>query len=138
MRRIYRLRDRDRFHQIRREGRSWAEALLVMCVLPNGLAYSRFGFSVSKRIGTAVVRNRIRRRMREAIRLRYASIASGWDVVFIARASSAEATYQQLAQACERALQRARILESIAPSPQLVGHQLRDIQGAPNQEKDRL
>lgn len=137
MRRLHRLRDRDRFQQIRREGRSWTEALLVMCVLPNDLPYSRFGFSVSKRIGKAVVRNRTRRRMREAIRLRYARIACGWDVVFIARVPSAEATYQQLAQACERALQRARIWEPVVSSSQCVGHQTRRIPDTPNRDKDR-
>lgn len=117
MKRIYRLRDRSRFQQVRREGRCWTETLLVMCVLPNDLPYSRFGFSVSKRVGKAVVRNRIRRRMREVIRLRQSRIAPGFDMVFIARHPSAQATYGEIAQACEQALSRSHLLSPVLTDP---------------------
>lgn len=129
MRRVNRLRERNRFQQVRHEGRCWTEAYVVMCALPNGKAYSRFGFSVSKRIGKAVVRNRVRRRLREAIRLRRTAIAPGWDVVFVARAPSAEATYHQLAQACERVLRRAQLLEPVEPSIQHAHSQSPHAQG---------
>jgi ribonuclease P protein component len=85
---------------------------LVLCALPNGLAWSRFGFSVSKQVGKAVVRNRVRRRMREAVRLQLPAIAPGWDVVFIARRSIAQATYEQIAEACQRVLARAELTRS--------------------------
>lgn len=110
MKRMARLRERNRFAQVRQEGRCWTEALVVLCVLPNQLPYSRFGFSVSKRVGKAVVRNRVRRRMREAIRLRQAQIAPGFDVVFIARPAAAQATYAEIARACERILRRAELM----------------------------
>ncbi|MCS6843757.1 MAG: ribonuclease P protein component [Caldilineales bacterium] len=115
-----RLRDRDRFAQVRQEGRCWTDTLLVMCLLPNELPYSRFGFSVSKRVGKAVVRNRVRRRMREVVRLRLGQIASGFDVVFIARQPAAHATYAEIERACERTLRRAQLLAHPSPSQTLA------------------
>jgi ribonuclease P protein component len=81
-----------------------------MCVLPNGLTYSRFGFSISKRVGNAVERNRIKRRLREATRLRMDSIKPGWDIVFIARRPIRKADYHEMDVACARLLRRAHLL----------------------------
>lgn len=99
-------------------GRSYTNELLVLCVLPNHLPYSRFGFSVSSRIGNAVARNRIKRRLREALRLRMDSIEPGWDIVFIARNPIRSADYHQMDAACARLLRRAHLLlgaETSAP-----------------------
>jgi len=85
---------------------------LVLCALRNGLGYSRFGFSASKRVGGAVVRNRARRLMREAIRLRQAMIADGWDVVIVARRPMGEANFHQVDQAVEKLLRRAHLLKA--------------------------
>ena len=74
MKRQYRIRSNERFQEIRRGDRSVADRILVLCLLPNGLPYSRFGFSISKRIGNAVTRNRIKRRLREIMRLRMGEI----------------------------------------------------------------
>lgn len=106
----YRVRQNKRFQEIRRTGRSYTNELLVLCVLPNQLPYSRFGFSVSSRIGNAVVRNRIKRQLREAIRLRMDSIKPGWDLVFIARNPIRSADYHQMDAACARLLRRAHLL----------------------------
>lgn len=76
----------------------------MVCVLPNGLPISRFGFSVSKRVGRAVVRNLVRRRVREAVRLRLPDIATGYDVVFVARLPVAQATYCQIAASVDQLL----------------------------------
>jgi len=85
---------------------------LVLCALRNDLSYSRFGFSVSRRVGGAVVRNRAKRLMREAIRLRQAMIADGWDVVIIARQPMREANFHQVDRAIEQLLRRARLLKA--------------------------
>jgi len=106
----YRVRDNERFQVIRRQGQAHTNELLVMGVLANQLPYSRFGFSVSNRVGGAVERNRIKRRLREAIRLRMAEIQLGWDIVFIAKKSIRSANYQQMDAACARLLRRAHLL----------------------------
>jgi ribonuclease P protein component len=109
MERKYRLKLNADFQRVRQKGKSWANRLIVLCALPNDLQHSRFGFAASKRIGKAVVRNRVRRRMREAVRLRRALIAEGWDVVLIARPAIRRATYAEIAWAIEDLLRRANL-----------------------------
>ena len=109
MERKYRLRLNADFQRVRQQGNSWANKLVVLCALPNDLKHSRFGFVASRRIGTAVVRNRVRRRMREAVRLRLTSVAEGWDVVFIARSAVVPATYAEVSGAVEDVLRRASL-----------------------------
>ncbi len=113
MERKYRLRLNADFQRVRKTGRSWANQLMVLCALPNNLEHSRFGFAASKRIGKAVVRNRVRRRMREAVRLRRASVVEGWDMIFIARSAIAVTTYTEIARAAEDLLKRANLFKSL-------------------------
>lgn len=121
MKREQRLRGRDRFEEIRRHGKCWTHHLLVLCVLPNDLPGSRFGFSVSKRVGTAVVRNRVRRRLQEIVRLRLSTIAPGWDVVLIARPPIAQAEFRQIENAVERVLRQAGLRAMVAAIPSSSG-----------------
>ena len=90
------------------KGSSWASSLLVMKALPNGLALSRCGFSVSKRVGKAVTRNRVKRLLREILRL--TTIKPGWDVIFIARPVAATADYASLGKSGVGLLSRAQLL----------------------------
>ncbi|HLF04854.1 MAG TPA: ribonuclease P protein component [Dehalococcoidia bacterium] len=117
MQRRFRLTGNKRFSQIHQQGRSAAEHLLVIRVLPNGLHYSRFGFVVGRRVGGATVRNRVKRRLREAVR--HTPIKGGWDVVFIARRGAEDANYWQLKRATEKLLRRAQVADqsgSVAPA----------------------
>ncbi len=110
----YRIGENPRIQEIRRQGVSYSDRLLVLCFLPNALPYSRFGFSVSTRIGKAVLRNQIKRRLREATRLRMGTIQPGWDVVFIARQPINCVDYHQMDAACARLLRRAHLLQEEA------------------------
>jgi ribonuclease P protein component len=93
---------------VHRGGRSWAGRLLVLRCLQNGLPVSRYGFSISKRVGKAVVRNRVKRRLREVARS--LSTKPGSDIVVIARSPAAEATYRDLRDCFEGLLVKARLL----------------------------
>ena len=107
MQRRFRLTGDRRFSQIHREGRSIANNVLVMRVLPNGLDHNRFGFMVSKRLGNAVTRNRIKRRLREIVR--QTQLVPGWDAVFIARRGAENTDYWQLARATRNLFRRTRL-----------------------------
>lgn len=104
-----RLRANASFQAVRKDGRVLLHPLLVLSWLPNGLDHSRFGFSVGRRIGKAVKRNRVKRWMRESVRLRLkkAEIAAGWDVVLVARFPAREAVFSEVDQAIGLLLRRA-------------------------------
>ena len=108
MQRERRLTGLKSFNLIHREGRGWANRLLVMKSISNGMDRSRFGFVAGKRNGTAVVRNKVKRRLREAVRL--SPVPAGWDVLFIARRGAVNADYWHLKTAAEELLTRARLL----------------------------
>jgi ribonuclease P protein component len=90
------------------KGSSWRSDLVVMKTLPNGLAFSRYGFSVSRRVGGAVVRNRVKRWLREILRV--APLEPGWDIIFIARPKVAEASFASVKRAVHGLLSRAGLI----------------------------
>ena len=114
----YRLRRRSDFGRVYAKGRSYAGDLVVMYVLPTKEQSVRVGFSVSGKVGGAVVRNRTRRLIREAVRKLLPRITGGCDLVFVARARSAEASLVRIAPAVEQALVRARIISRCDESGQ--------------------
>jgi ribonuclease P protein component len=116
MHRRSRLTGSKRFSQIHRDGGNTVNRLLVVRFLANGTDQSRFGFMVSKRIGNAVVRNRVKRRLREAVRT--CQVKTGWDVVFIARKGSEKADYQALKLAAGNLLRRNQLVEAAGDATQ--------------------
>jgi ribonuclease P protein component len=115
VKRRYRVHTDKRFQEIRRQGRSYANHLLVLCALPNDLPYSRFGFTVNSRIGNAVQRNRIKRRLREIMRLQQDTLQFGWDIILIARQPIRSADYHEMETACARLLRRAQLFRVDGP-----------------------
>ncbi len=117
--RVWRLRPGGEFERVRQTGRSWPHRLLIVIVQPraDGLsARSRVAVTAGKRLGNAVVRNRIKRRLREAIRLIYPQLASGYDVIVIARAPIIGVEVAPITAALSEVLKRARIWPVESPA----------------------
>ena len=115
MQRRFGLTGSRRFSQIHRNGSTVVNRYLLR-FLANDLDQSRFGFIVSKRIGNAVVRNKLKRRLREAVRSR--RVKSGWDAIFIVRKGLERARFQELLQATDNLLQRSHLVD---PQEAVVG-----------------
>jgi ribonuclease P protein component len=111
MQRANRLRRRNDFAAAYQRGRAWSNDLLAVRARPNGLPLSRFGFAVGKRVGKAVVRNRVKRRLREIVRSLHP--VGGWDVVIIARPAAADADFASLSAAVRSLFSRARLVERV-------------------------
>lgn len=110
-RRCGRLRSSSEFSRVRSEGRSWSTPLLVLQAAPNQGVAARVGIIVSKRVGKAVRRNRVRRLLREAVRRLCQRIRGGWDLVIIARSGMAEATLIKVTASLEDVLRRAGLFD---------------------------
>ncbi len=102
------LKGRSAFAAVFQQSRIWGNDLLVLRALPNHLKCNRYGFIVSKRVGKAVVRNKVRRRLREGVRT--LPVRHGWDIVISARSPAAQADYHTLTNALASLLARARLL----------------------------
>jgi ribonuclease P protein component len=98
----------EQYALVYNKGSSWASDLAVVKALPNGLTFSRYGFSVGRRLGGAVVRNRVKRRLREI--LRSLPLEPGWDIIFIVRPQAARASFARLKKVVSRLLSRAGLL----------------------------
>ena len=110
MKRDQRLRTSADFLHVREQAsRGWPHPLLVLYVAPNERDQTRVGITVSSRVGNAVVRNRVRRRVREALHARLADLAGTNDLLVIARPASATASWAELNDALETVLERAGV-----------------------------
>lgn len=91
-----RLLHRAEYDAVYSAGRRRTSREFAVFLRANGLPTSRFGWSVKKAVGNAVRRNRIRRRIREIIRVHRQDIAGGWDIVIQPRRSAATMKFSAL------------------------------------------
>ena len=115
MKRPSTLSRRAQYALVYQHGSTYVHELLVMKVLPNGLGGSRYGYSVSKRLGKAVRRNRIRRQLKEITRQQ--PVKAGWDIVFIGRPRATSSDFHQLRDAVTALLSQANLLQEAYEVP---------------------
>ena len=88
-----RLRQRREFQRVFQHGKKFVSPLFVLYICPSSEPFSRLGMAVSKRVGKAVVRNRIKRRIRELFRHHKMCFKSPCDVIIVARQRAANASF---------------------------------------------
>ena len=110
MQRRFRLTRSEDFKRVRRTGKSYAHPLVVLVTQTSESLHVRVGVAAGKTTGTAVSRNRAKRLLREAMRPLLPSLASGWDLVLIARPGLVSATLEETRAALLTLLRRARII----------------------------
>lgn len=95
---------------VRQQGQSWRHPLLILLIRANEQEVSRFAFVASRFVGKAVVRNRVKRLLREAVRHLLPHMAGGWDCLLIARTGLSQASYVEVNTAVAQLLSRANLL----------------------------
>ncbi len=100
---------RSDFEALTRSGVACSCRLLVLRARKTDDEVTRVGMSTPRAIGGSVLRNRLRRRLREAIRARYASLPSGWHLLVIARPAAAEASAGELGTSLDGLLRRCAV-----------------------------
>jgi len=101
------LRSPRDFTALQAEGRGRAHHLVAVRIRRNGLDHDRFGISTGRRVGPSVVRNRVRRRIREILRTWDHPGAASWDILVVARPGSADAAFGDLRAALLKLLSQA-------------------------------
>ena len=93
------VKENHEFRRIYRKGKSAVSPAIVMYCLRNRQGRSRLGITVSTKLGGAVVRNRVRRQLREIYRLNRAALLPGYDVILVARVKAVHTPYRKLEDA---------------------------------------
>lgn len=113
MQRRFRLSRSEDFKRVRRTGKSYAHPLVVLVAQAGETQDNlRIGIAAGKTTGTAVHRNRAKRLLREAVRTLIPSIASGWDLILIARPALVTASLADTRNALANLLKRAKLLSA--------------------------
>ncbi len=90
------LKKNSDFRRLYSRGKSMVNPYMAVYCRRNGRGVNRVGYTVSTKLGHAVVRNRVRRRLREIYRLNSSALRQGWDIVVVARMRAVGAEYKKL------------------------------------------
>lgn len=104
------IKKNSEFQLVFEKGHSIHGKYLVVYFLHNSFDYNRFGFCAGKKLGSAVRRNRVKRRLREAVRRIVLPKGSAWDIILVARYPVLTADFKVISEEIEHILLKAKIL----------------------------
>ena len=105
------VKENYEFRRIYRKGKSVVAPTMVLYCQKNRQGRTRLGITVSTKLGKAVVRNRVRRRLREIWRLNKQDMEPGWDIILVARVRAVDTSYQKLDKTYRRLLEEVGLLK---------------------------
>jgi ribonuclease P protein component len=109
-----RLRKNKEFQLVYKRGQAYVGRYMVLYVLPGPKTEIRIGYTVGKKVGGAVQRNYVRRRLKEIFRWLKPQIAPGNDLVLVARPRALKAGYDALKEEMRHLSQKAKLLAKVA------------------------
>lgn len=107
----FRIRKNMEFQDIYKLGRNYWNRNLVLYVKRNDLNRTRVGYTITKKIGNAVSRNRLRRKMKEIYRLNFHNVKEGYDLIFIAKKNIKDISYEELEGSMLHIMSIAKLLK---------------------------
>ena len=105
------IKENYEFRRMYAKGKSGVSSCLVVYYRKNRLGHNRLGVTVSTKLGHAVVRNRVRRRIREIFRLSQGKMKQGYDLIVVARTRAANADYWEMKRAFEKTCKKLDLWE---------------------------
>lgn len=108
-----RLKSNREFRIVYDKGKSFANKYLVMFFIKNSFEYNRVGFSATKKLGKAVVRNKVKRRMKEAYQINNYKVEQGYDIVFLARVNAKDVKYKDIESAERHLFKISKLLRKV-------------------------
>lgn len=108
---MYRLRNNMEFKKVYNGGKNYWNRNLILYAKKNNMEYTRVGYSITKKIGNSVVRNKVRRRMKEIYRLNFDNLKDGYDLIFIPKRNVVDISYKEMESAMLHILRLSKVLK---------------------------
>lgn len=112
MKKKYRLRKNMEFKSVYSLGKKYWNRNFILYAKKNKLDETRVGFTITKKHGNSVLRNKIRRRLKEAYRLNLDNIKNGYDLVFIPKRNIVNISYKELEGSVIHIMKIAKVLKN--------------------------
>lgn len=111
MEKKYRIRKNTEFKKIYKSGKNYWNRNIILYCMKNDINETRAGFTISKKMGNAVTRNKIKRRMKEAYKRNFFDLKSGYDLIFIPKKHIVNISFGELENSIRHILKISGVLK---------------------------